>query len=644
MVIPAMKHALNLLRKRPLSQYFWVLLLCTILLSCNSDSGGSGGSGGNGGVISDPDPLLPYQWYLLSDGGNKAAAFSATSGGSNHANVLNVHTKLKITGDGITVNVIDSGLELNHPDLRTNPAQSYDYLEDDTDPQPLGSKGDHGTSVAGIIGMKDNSIGGVGVAPGVTLIGHAFVQRENNQGVTAASGLTSNEYAQSMGLSELDDNKATEIAQVYNQSFGSAPDSLSTSADNDIYQTIYEYGVSDGRSGKGYIYVKSAGNGFVYYKKIGSTTYEFECNDGSTSCDNASEDFSNTLPENIVVSATNAAGVLSSYSTTGSAVWVAAPGGEVGFGDLGVKRSDGYTVWKELLIALGHPEYYLQPAMVTTDVTDCSRGYSQKFTISNPTSSSDDPMRNLFEYDRTGPHSLNPNCNFTSIFSGTSSAAPVVSGVVALMLEANPSLGWRDVKHILATTATKIDADKGNIKNKNNGIIIDHGWTQNTAGYWFSNWYGFGQVNAYEAVKAAINYSTYLSDYTTDISANTTLPQSIPENSDGASVSLDLDKDLIIESVRVVVTIEGGHPDDLSLQLKSPKATLSTLFANGLDYDTSSEDGTTYSMNEATFLSNAFYGELSSGEWQLRVYDHASNTFQGELTSWSIIVNGHPQP
>ena len=548
------------------------------------------------------------------------------------------------------MNVIDSGLELNHPDLRTNQAQSYDYLEDDTNPQPLGSEGDHGTSVAGIIGMKDNSIGGVGVAPGVTLIGHAFVQRENNQGVTAASGLTFNEYAQSMGLSELDDNKATEIAQVYNQSFGSAPDSLSTSADNDIYQTIYEYGVSDGRSGKGYIYVKSAGNGFLHSKE----SKLYQCNHSKTSCDNASEDFINTLPENIVVSATNAAGVLSSYSTTGSAVWIAAPGGEVGFGDLGVKSSDGDTAWKDLLIAS-----YLQPAMVTTDVTGCSKGYSQKFTI--PYSVSNDDlinltnknliMHNLFEYDRTGPHSLNPNCNFTSIFNGTSSAAPVVSGVVALMLEANPSLGWRDVKHILATTATKIDADKGNIKN--NGIIIDHGWTQNTAGYSFSNWYGFGQVNAYKAVNTARNYSTYLSDYTTDISsADTTLHQPIPENTTGTMASLYLDKDLIIESVRVIVTIENGQPLDLSLQLESPQATLSTLFANGLAYGTNTtknDDGTTttyttYSMNEATFLSNAFYGEPSSGEWQLRVYDHARNTFQGELTSWSIIVNGHPQP
>jgi subtilisin family serine protease len=34
----------------------------------------------------------------------------------------------------------------------------------------------------------------------------------------------------------------------------------------------------------------------------------------------------------------------------------------------------------------------------------------------------------------------------TSTFSGTSAAAPMAAGAVALMLDANPALGWRDVQ------------------------------------------------------------------------------------------------------------------------------------------------------------------------------------------------------
>ncbi|WP_163367104.1 S8 family serine peptidase, partial [Escherichia coli] len=41
----------------------------------------------------------------------------------------------------------------------------------------------------------------------------------------------------------------------------------------------------------------------------------------------------------------------------------------------------------------------------------------------------------------------------TTTFGGTSAAAPQVTGTVALMLEANPNLGWRDVRTILAMSA-----------------------------------------------------------------------------------------------------------------------------------------------------------------------------------------------
>ena len=43
-------------------------------------------------------------------------------------------------------------------------------------------------------------------------------------------------------------------------------------------------------------------------------------------------------------------------------------------------------------------------------------------------------------------------------FAGTSAAAPIVSGVAALVRGANPELTWRDLKLILAATARKNDS------------------------------------------------------------------------------------------------------------------------------------------------------------------------------------------
>jgi subtilisin family serine protease len=70
------------------------------------------------------------------------------------------------TGSGINIAVIDTGIELNHPDLALNIKGGYNAIS------PLRSPNDdngHGTHVAGIIGALDNTIGVIGAAPTVNL-------------------------------------------------------------------------------------------------------------------------------------------------------------------------------------------------------------------------------------------------------------------------------------------------------------------------------------------------------------------------------------------------------------------------------------------------------------------------------------------
>ena len=85
--------------------------------------------------------------------------------------------------------------------------------------------------------------------------------------------------------------------------------------------------------------------------------------------------------------------------------------------------------------------------MMTTDVAGCSAGYVKSGTSGN----------NAF--NNQGNHSENSSCNYTSTFNGTSSAAPVAAGGIALILEANPALTWRDVKHILASTSDQVHSN-----------------------------------------------------------------------------------------------------------------------------------------------------------------------------------------
>ena len=71
------------------------------------------------------------------------------------------------------------------------------------------------------------------------------------------------------------------------------------------------------------------------------------------------------------------------------------------------------------------------------------------------------------------------DANYTRTFGGTSSATPLTAGVVALILQANPAWGWRDVQEILLSSARKNDE-------------FDPDWIRNGAGPNFNVKYGAG--------------------------------------------------------------------------------------------------------------------------------------------------------
>ena len=68
--------------------------------------------------------------------------------------------------------------------------------------------------------------------------------------------------------------------------------------------------------------------------------------------------------------------------------------------------------------------------------------------------------------------------------------APLVSGVIELLLESKPTLGWRDVQEILIRSARKVDDQSS-------------GWPTNGAGYHFHHGYGAGMIDAAAAVTLA---------------------------------------------------------------------------------------------------------------------------------------------
>ncbi len=534
-------------------------------------------------ISSLADPLVTQQWHLKNTGQNAFADGVGVAGID--INVDPVFANFGFTGSGVTVAVVDTGLEILHEDLAANvvPGGSWDFINNDTDPtNTVDVDGDHGTSVAGLIAMARNTVGGIGVAPQAQLKGFNFI----------SSTQTLQMFLDSIGGST--SNPTSSDVFVFNQSFGSSP--TNDTVINATLEAQYLFGVTSLRGGKGALYVKAAGNGFNGI-----------CPATGLSCENANFDPENTIPFQIVVGAVNADGVKASYSTAGSAIWVSAPGGEFG-------RNGGSGV-------------RIEPAMVTTDQSTCAKGYSTN-TIDNGSA-----------FDNGG--APNAVCNYTNGMNGTSSATPVTAGVIALILEANPALTWRDVKHILASTARQIDASRLAVNFSLTGgtYIAEPAWLTNAVGFNFHNWYGFGMVDASAAVNMARTYTlgqlgTFVD---TGFISSTALSLPIPDFSVvGTTDQLTVPGTPVQVIEAVQISVNATHPfiGDLGIELTSPSGTRSVL-KNILDGFGASDN-----LNGMVLLSNTFYGENPAGIWTIKVVDGDSLDV-GTLTGWSIRVYGH---
>ncbi|OAD61081.1 Neuroendocrine convertase 1 [Eufriesea mexicana] len=84
----------------------------------------------------------------------------------------------------------------------------------------------------------------------------------------------------------------------------------------------------------------------------------------------------------------------------------------------------------------------------------------------------------------------------TTGHTGTSASAPLAAGILALALQVNKDLTWRDVQHLVVWTS------------EYSPLRENPGWFKNSAGFWFNSRFGFGLMNAYALVSASSNWTT----------------------------------------------------------------------------------------------------------------------------------------
>uniref|UniRef100_A0AAY4DIR2 P/Homo B domain-containing protein n=1 Tax=Denticeps clupeoides TaxID=299321 RepID=A0AAY4DIR2_9TELE len=202
----------------------------------------------------------------------------------------------------------------------------------------------------------------------------------------------------------------------------------------------------------------------------------------------------------------------------------------------------------------------------------------------------------------------------TESHSGTSASAPMAAGIIALALEANPLLTWRDVQHIIVKTSRP-------------GHLSAPDWQTNGAGHDVSHLYGFGLMDAEAMVKEAEKW--------TQVPAHRVCMESVTPSkrsthtSDGCSNQV-----VFLEHVTVVVSLTHPRRGDLSIMLISPSGTRSHLLSPRA-YDHSTEG-----FRKWKLMTTHCWGETAAGDWILEVRDNPLRRRGTKMIEWYLILYG----
>ncbi|CAB9505040.1 Furin-like protease 1, isoform 1 [Seminavis robusta] len=467
-----------------------------------------------------------------------------------------------VTGAGVHVRVNDkTGVDGNHAELSTK----FDIANSCTDYLPTTAADDHGTGVASIIAAANNNECAVGIAPGATV--SACKIPENNDAAEAQAFLekfqtvdiSTNSYGPDTCINTVTSSRNLQnLPCPFSRDYDLSPCDIcgatfGQTLTDQCLQAVAQYcdryfevdqtactdymhffvtcsyhflptaihdawtrTITEGRSGKGIVYVVSAGN--LYNRRANS---------------NANSMVNSRFT--MAIGAVGKDGLHASYSTAGSSVFLSAPGG---------------------------------------DFEDVSGNIVAK------------PMG---------------GCQDVSV--GTDFAAPVVSGVVALMLSVAPDLTWRDVQGVLASTAQVVDA-------------TDASWAINAAGIRFSHKYGFGLVDAAAAVASSRTWQNWGNEI--EIVGDTGELNTVIQDLTQFDVTMTVSdpRNLKVEGVEVFLDLPHHSRGDLRITLRSPGGTDSVLAEEKRPIN---QQFTT--EQRWKFLSYAAWGESPVGNWVLTIGD-----------------------
>jgi subtilisin-like proprotein convertase family protein len=263
------------------------------------------------------------------------------------------------------------------------------------------------------------------------------------------------------------------------------------------------------------------------------------------------------------------------------------------------------------------------------------------------------PTNNVHEYRRLTVPGLGittttgPASDVTNFFGGTSSATPLVAGVAALVISANPELTALDVISVLKRTAAKDLNFQGYNRTPPASFDPNPTWdispvspfdngefqtvVRDPNGTW-SPWFGYGKVNAHAAVDEALNRG---SGPTPVLQFESSPGRAIPDNNlTGIQDVIHVPDPGRLQDIRIQVDIKHTWIGDLRVLLRAPDGTTVVLH----DRSGGSQDNVkeTYDFAKVPTLGSLRDRSLT-GNWTLQVQDLAAQDV-GTLNNWKLEI------
>lgn len=202
--------------------------------------------------------------------------------------------------------------------------------------------------------------------------------------------------------------------------------------------------------------------------------------------------------------------------------------------------------------------------------------------------------------------------NFTNDFGGTSSAAPGLAGVAALILGRNPNLRWDEVKNVIKQSCDRIDPAGGQYDANGH-----------------SKFFGFGRANAKRAVELALPAQP------DPVAIRTTVQNVAIKDLQTAKLTLAVADTNVIKSIKVTVDIEHTFIGDLVVRVQPPAATgVAAITLHNREGGATDNIKKTYDEVNAPGLV-ALKGKSPQGTWTLVVDDKAKQD-TGTIRSFTL--------